>query len=143
MIQKIFYSVIFLNFAFFSGLILGEVAHKKATSNTPEKTAVKNISGAPLSAIDYTDGTGVHIAADYSGAGSSEINIPLSRIPQEAAWIEKRRGVSVMVSPRGALYALGSYRFDSLYVSGGVRLPVSSPGSFRDYDFLAGAGLWW
>lgn len=143
MIKKILFYVVAFNLVFVLGIISGLSLRSMAKTTQPQKTEVKNISGAPLTATDYTDNSGVHINADYSGAGSSVINVPIMRIPQAAAWIEKRNSLTVLASPRGNVTPIYSRRWDQLTASAAVRVPVLHPLSLRDYDIMAGAGLVW
>ena len=142
MLKNLYLEIIHGGLCFIAGIVLTICAISADKKTTPKTSLVTTVSGNTLSATDFTDQSGVHITADYSGAGSSEITVPLSRIPGAAAWEEKQRGAALCVSPRGAVYALGSYRFDCLNFFGGVRVPILSP-SVRDFDLFAGAGWVW
>lgn len=141
--NNIFFAVLVQPLIFCGGLVLGLCLSAYDQKTVPQKSKVTPISGSPLTATDYADKSGVHIQADYIGAGSSVIDVPLSRIPQAAAWENKRRSAAFMVSPRGAVSMVGGYRWGQFQAVGSVRLPVASPLSFRDYDFSVGGGWIW
>ena len=143
MAKKLIVSALVLNLCFLLGVLAGATIRVTSGKTQPQKSQVKTISGAPLTATDFADKSGVHILADYSDAGSSMIDVPLSRIPQAAAWEEKRRSAALLVSPRGALSLVGGYRWGQFQALGSVRLHVASPLSFRDYDVSVGGGLLW
>jgi hypothetical protein len=110
----------------------------------PAKMAtVKGVSGetARIDSINVTREI-FSIRTEYVGPGVSDISIPISTIPQAAAWENKRRGVTVLYSARGCITAIGSYRIESFTINGGVRAPVRHITSWHDYDVCGGFGLW-
>jgi hypothetical protein len=127
----------------FAVVMINKAIDEKINQERERQISIKQIDGEPakITGIEKTK-SAVTVHESYNGAGKSDLVIPFQQIPPAAAWINKRWGVSALGSPRGCLYTLGSYRLDVLTFTGGVRVPVKHPMSWRDYDVLAGVGFW-
>lgn len=139
---------------FFTGLFIGIIIASLASVSiykyrskdktiAPEKITVHSISGEPSKVEKATAGKdSVSITENHTGAGSSEIVVPYSEIPAANNWITKRKNASIFISPRGNLYGVVSYRFESFTFSAGMCFPFSNFTAFSRYDIFIGAGVW-
>jgi len=88
------------------------------------------------------DSSGATLRTEYDGAGASDISVPARTMPQAAAWMDKHFGLSCAYSLQSCLYPLVSYRYESVNLFTGARIPVKNIASVKDYDLFAGVGVW-
>ena len=108
-------------------------------------TIVKPISGAPL-VVERTkiEKETVNITASYPGAGSSEIIIAKTDMPEARYWIEKVNGVSFVggydLSRQSYLQVMYWRRFGVFSIGAGASARI---GERIEPGALVGVSYWW
>jgi hypothetical protein len=137
--------------AFFNGLIFGIVltvvvavligSHRAAPSR--EEITVKGVSGSTAKVESFeTTKKSVDIKTSYDAKGESVISVPLSRIPEADAWLNKTTTIQVLMGSSKTLYGSVWRRWDCFSVGGGFRAPFTDPIKRRgDFEILFGTGV--
>jgi hypothetical protein len=114
-------------------------------TNDPEKAdyeTLKNWANTPIS-LSYTVGdpraniTPLFVTATDTNKSTFQTwNI---RTERQAV---KHWGASIMFSPRGNMYGMGTYNEEMFFISAGACVPFKSMTTFDRYDVFGGVGVW-